>query len=182
MHIVSLDFAKMVLLIVRYILSGQRYHRCQLSLVLLKSTCSHLVVMHSRLRCHQAASISSTVNIYDYITAHFPCQVLTAFSNSPLNVGSGEMGTSQENRSFAEFVVNHSSGCHWSWMCTPMIDQFSWWLRHIFRCLLWYLTALYWHLWFVFNNLCLGNKIFLVLMVNDLVSLHYSWISATSYI
>lgn len=42
--IASLDFAKIVLLsIVRFTLSGQRYHRCQLSLLLLKSTCSHLV-------------------------------------------------------------------------------------------------------------------------------------------
>lgn len=99
--IVSEDFAKMMLFsIIRSTLSGQRYPRCQLVLLLLKSTCSHLVVTWGRLKCHQDAHISSVMNTHDYTTTHCPGQVLTVFSNSSLHVGLSKTGTSQKRDHF----------------------------------------------------------------------------------
>lgn len=72
------DFAKIAhLSISRTILRAQRYHRCQLPLLLLKSTCSHLVIAQDRLRCYQVAGIFSTVNT---LWLHYhPGQVLNVF-------------------------------------------------------------------------------------------------------
>lgn len=67
-------FAQMVhLSISRTILRAQRYHRCQLPFLCLKSTCSYLVITQGRLRCYQVADISSTVNTYDYTTTQVKC-------------------------------------------------------------------------------------------------------------
>lgn len=127
------EFAKMVhLSISRTLLRAQGYHRCQLPLLFLKSTCSHLVITQDRLTCYHFADISSTINTYDWLHYH-PGQVLTVFSNMLALL---RQALVNKRDIFVVFVANYSSRCHRSWTHTPKIHQFTWCCRCIFRCLL----------------------------------------------
>lgn len=84
---------------------------------------------------------------------------------------------------FAEFVANYSSRCQWSWMCTPMIDQFGWLLDascgtklpytdicDLFSIISAWVAESVWSSWSMIQT------------QSFILSLHCSWISAISYV
>lgn len=116
------EFARVVHLSVsRTILKAQRYHRCQLPLWLLKSTCSHLVITQDRLN-----KFSSTVNTYDYTTTQVKCWLY--FQTVLCMLAPVRQALVNKRNIFVVFVANCSSRCHRSWMHTTKIHQFSWYV------------------------------------------------------